>query len=50
MRTVQERLRHRDVSTAMLYTHVVNRGGLGGGGVRSISRCLQSECKADVTA
>ncbi|RPH80831.1 MAG: hypothetical protein EHM80_04180 [Nitrospiraceae bacterium] len=32
IRTVQELLRHRDVKTTMLYTHVLNRGP---GGVRS---------------
>jgi site-specific recombinase XerD len=26
IRTVQELLGHRDVSTAMIYTHVLNRG------------------------
>jgi len=29
IRTVQELLGHRDVSSTMLYTHVLNRGGLG---------------------
>jgi len=29
IRTVQELMGHRDVSTTMLYTHVLNKGGLG---------------------
>ncbi|MGQ0703455.1 MAG: integron integrase [Gemmatimonadales bacterium] len=29
IRTVQELLGHRDVATTMIYTHVLNRGGLG---------------------
>ena len=29
IRTVQELLCHDDVSTTMIYTHVLNKGGLG---------------------
>ena len=29
IRTVQDLLNHKDVSTTMIYTHVLNRGGRG---------------------
>ncbi|MCR4440463.1 MAG: integron integrase, partial [candidate division KSB1 bacterium] len=29
IRTVPELLEHKDVKTAMIYTHVLNRGGKG---------------------
>ena len=40
IRTVQELLGHRDVQTTMIYTHVLNRGGLG---VRSPADMLSGD-------
>jgi integron integrase len=43
IRTVQELLGHRDVTTTMIYTHVLNRGGLG---VRSPADALDLAASA----
>lgn len=43
IRTVQELLGHRDVTTTMIYTHVLNRGGLG---VRSPADRMLAEAVA----
>ncbi len=46
IRTVQELLGHRDVTTTMIYTHVLNRGGLG---VRSPADLLGDGLPAALT-
>lgn len=46
IRTVQELLGHRDVTTTMIYTHVLNRGGFG---VRSPADLLGDRLPAALT-
>jgi integrase len=42
IRTVQELLGHKDVTTTMIYTHVMNKGGMG---VKSPLDSLSGEIK-----
>jgi len=45
IRTVQELLGHREVTTTMIYTHVLNRGGKG---VRSPADRLDMQADAGI--
>jgi hypothetical protein len=46
IRTVQELLGHRAVRTTMIYTHVLNRGRVGGGGTRHVDNRRRTKGRA----